>query len=103
MALAAERADLIVIAGPDDGLAELAPAGRAVPCVTVPVGPVQANRTAMARAVAALFVAGAITGLDPSDPPDSPGTGPGSTLAGQFVPRMREGEATGARTTVRSV
>jgi hypothetical protein len=29
-----------------------------------------------------------------------PGTG--STLAGQFVPRMREGEAKGLRTTVRS-
>jgi len=54
MALAAEQADLIVTAGPDDGLAELAAACCVVPCVAVPGG-------ANARAVAALFAAGAIS------------------------------------------
>ena len=42
MELAAGQADLIVIAGPDDGLAGLAAGYGAVPCVTVPGGPATA-------------------------------------------------------------
>jgi enediyne polyketide synthase len=118
MAAAAETADLIVIAGPDDGLASLAadPAAGwgAVPCVAVSGGavsggavsggavsggggPAVADPVAAARVVAALFAAGAI-----SDPGARALTGPGGTLAGPFVPRMREGQAAGRRTTVRS-
>jgi hypothetical protein len=40
---------------------------------------------------------GAISDVGAPDP-----TAPGGTLAGQFVPRMREGEAAAPRTTVRS-
>jgi enediyne polyketide synthase len=100
MALAAEGADLIVIAGPDDGLASH---WGGVPRVAIPGGPGGAagsDPVAAARAGAALFAAGAISdpgSLIPSDP-----AAPGGGLDGAFVPRMREGEVTGPRTTVRS-
>jgi enediyne polyketide synthase len=114
MALAAERADLVVVAGPDDGLARLAAASAAVPCVAVAGGPTQGDPAAAARVVAALFAAGAIGGLAGLDPAGTSlagldlagtgsGPGPGGVRAGQFVPRMRDGEATEARTTIRSV
>ena len=110
MELAAGQADLIVIAGPDDSLAGLAAGYGAVPCVTVRGGPAHVGPTAAARAAAALFAAGAIGSGAISDM--EPGTGPwgvwghsgaGGTLAGRFVPRMREGETAGASTTTRSV
>ena len=110
MELAAGQADLIVIAGPDDSLAGLAAGYGAVPCVTVRGGPAHVGPTAAARAVAALFAAGAIGSGAISDM--EPGTGPwgvwghfgaGGTLAGRFVPRMREGEIAEASTTIRSV
>jgi enediyne polyketide synthase len=104
MALAAEQADLIVTAGLDDGLADLAAACCAVPCVAVPSaavpGPAGAaggdnggayagdNATATARAVAALFAAGAISDVGRLAPP-----GPWT------VPRTRDGESAGQRTT----
>ncbi len=113
MSLAAEGADLVVTAGPDDGLAFMV-AGCGVPCVAVPAQPSQASPAA-ARAVAALFAAGAITDLTPfiSPPP------PAARLAGVAgagrrlpVPRTRDGEPsdaapdagheTGPRTTIRS-
>jgi enediyne polyketide synthase len=113
MSLAAEGADLVVTAGPDDGLAAMV-AGCGVPWVAVPAQPSQAS-PATARAVAALFAAGAITDLTPfmSPPP------PAARLAGVAgagrplpVPRMRDGEPSGAapdaghetgpRTTIRS-
>jgi enediyne polyketide synthase len=146
MALAAEGADLIAIAGADDGLAGLAagPAAYwgAVPCVAVPGGaggqagagqagadrgggdPGGANPgggdlgggglgggglggggLGAARAVAALFAAGAISNLGPLAPSDSWGrrdlAGPGGTRDGPFVPRMRDGESTGPIPAVR--
>ncbi len=118
MAVAAQRADLIVTAGPDEGLAQLAAACCAVPCVAVPgappgvrgtlgAGPRGTSRAgawpggaypaATARAVAALFAAGAIRDaavLNPGGPQDAPASG--------LVPRMRDGEPTGPRATVPS-
>ena len=112
MALAAEQADLIVTAGLDDGLADLAAACCAVPCVAVPSvavpGPAEANAgayagadagaypddnaaanaVATARAVAALFAAGAISDvgqLAPAEP--------------WAVPRTRVSESTRRRAT----
>jgi len=107
MELAAGQADLIVIAGPDDSLAGLAAGYGAVPCVTVRGGPAHVGPAAAARAVAALFAAGAVGSGAISDV--EPGTGPrgasgtGDTLAGRFVPRMREGATAEASTTIRSV
>src|SRR5579859_4074107 len=106
MALAAEHADLIVTAGPDDGLTELAAACCAVPCVAVPAA-------ATARAVAALFAAGAIDDVravadgsgataDGSAAPAAGGSGAAAAAIGWTVPRMRDGDPTGPRTTVRS-
>jgi enediyne polyketide synthase len=100
MAQAAEYTDLIVTAGPDDGLAELAAACCAVPCVAIPPGPGGpggAYPAATARAVAALFAAGAVNDVGALDP-----AGPEGSRAGRLVPRMRDGESTGPRTTVRS-
>ena len=101
VAQAAEHADLIVTAGPDDGLADLAAACCAVPCVAIPPGsggPGGAYPVATARAAAALFAAGAISDVGAADP-----AGPEGTRASRLVPRMRDGEPTGPRTTVRSV
>jgi enediyne polyketide synthase len=100
MAQAAEHADLIVTAGPDDGLADLAAACCAVPCVAIPPGaggPGGAYPAATARAVAALFAAGGINDVGALDP-----TGRAGPRAGRLVPRMRDGESTGRRTTVPS-
>jgi enediyne polyketide synthase len=75
MEQAAEHADLIVIVGPDDGLANLAAACCAVPCVVIPPGPGGpdgAYPAATARAVAALFAAGAINDVGALDPVRSP-------------------------------
>jgi enediyne polyketide synthase len=81
MALAAEQADLIVTAGLDDGLADLAAACCAVPCVAVP-------GAATARAVAALFAAGAISDVGQLAP-----AGPSA------VPPTRDSESVRRRTT----
>jgi acyl transferase domain-containing protein len=108
MALAAEQADLIVTAGVDDGLADLAAACCAVPCVAVPhvtvpgLGGASAGAcpddnagadagayaAATARAVAALFAAGAISDVGQLAPVE-PWT----------VPRTRDSESTRRRTT----
>jgi enediyne polyketide synthase len=108
MALAAGQADLIVTVAPDDGLADLAAAccavpggavagggvaGGGVPGVAVP-GVAGADSEVAARAVAALFAAGAINDVGAAEE-----AGP---RASRLVPRMREGESTGPRTTVRS-
>ena len=100
MALAAQDADLIVTAGPDHGLADLAAACCAVPCVAIPPGPGGpggAYPAATARAVAALFAAGAVNAVGALDP-----AGPRGPRPGRLIPRMRDGESTGPRTTVRS-
>jgi enediyne polyketide synthase len=93
MALAAEGADLIAIAGP-------AARWGTAPCVAIPDGAVGSDPVATARMRAALFAAGATSdpgSLAPSDPDRT-----GRTLDGAFVPRMREGEGTGLSATVRS-
>lgn len=109
MAQAAAAADLIVIAGPDAGLAGRAAECGGVPAVTIPAvhrvsrtpgvhgdtgthgvhgvrpGP---DQVALAQAVAALFAAGAVTDLAPYL--GQPRTArSGSTLASRTVPRMR--------------
>ncbi len=112
IAQAARAADLIVIAGPDAGLAGRAAECGGVPAVAIPAmagvagaqGAPEArrprgghgvrpgtDRTAMAQAVAALFAAGAITDLAPYLG-QARATGPGGTLASRTVPRMRTGE-----------
>ena len=95
MAQAAEHADLIVTAGPDDGLADLAAACCTVPCVAIPPGPGGpggAYPAATARAAAALFAAGAINDVGALDP-----AGPKGPRASALVPRMRDGEPAGPR------
>jgi hypothetical protein len=101
-----------VIAGPDAGLAGRAAECGGVPAIAIPgatgtsgahgtpetrraygvhgvrPGP---DRTAMARAVAALFAAGAVTDLTPYLG-QARATGSGGTLASRTVPRMRTGE-----------
>ena len=80
MALAAEQADLIVVAGPDDGLADLAADCCAAPVVTIPSVPVAGgpggrDPSGYARLAAALAAAGAIsdvTALAPSAPAPAP-------------------------------
>lgn len=97
MAQAAEHADLIVTAGPDDGLADLAAACCTVPCVAIPPGPGGpggAYPAATARAAAALFAAGAINDVGALDP-----AGPQGPQASRLVPRMRDGESTRPRAT----
>ncbi|MGH3230442.1 MAG: acyltransferase domain-containing protein, partial [Streptosporangiaceae bacterium] len=99
MAHAAEHADLIVTAGPDDGLADLVAACCAVPCVAIPPGPGgpgQAYPAATARTVAALFAAGAVNDVGALD-----SAGREDPRASKLVPRMRDGESMGPRTTVR--
>ena len=121
MAQAAAAADLIVIAGPDAGLAGRAAECGGVPAVTIPVvrgvpGTSGAQRThgirgaqgvhgvhgvhgarpgpdqvALAQAVAALFAAGAVTDLAPYLGQTRPARS-GGTLASRTVPRMRTAE-----------
>jgi enediyne polyketide synthase len=98
MARAAAGADLIVIAGPDDGLADLAAGYGARPCVTIPGGPAEAD-PATARVAAALFAAGAISDVSPLV---TPATEPEDTPASRLVPRMRDGESADPITTGRS-
>jgi enediyne polyketide synthase len=105
MARAAEEADLIVIAGPDDGLADLVAGYGTVPCVTVPGGPAETEPAVAARMAAALFAAGAVSDVTPLDPLGAlvaPATEPEDALASRLVPRMREGESAEAGTTARS-
>jgi enediyne polyketide synthase len=113
MSLAADGADLVVTTGPDDGLAAMV-TGYGAPCVAVPAQTSQAG-PATARAVAALFAAGAITDLTPftgSPPPAATLAGVAGTGRPLPVPRMRDGEPpdaapdmghqTGPRTAIRS-
>ncbi len=117
MAQAAAAADLIVIAGPDAGLAARAAECGGVPAVAIPAvrglprtpgvhgapginqaggfrpGP---DQVALAQVVAALFAAGAITDLAPHLGP-ARAAGSGGTLASRTVPRMRTAELTPAR------
>jgi hypothetical protein len=121
MAQAAAAADLIVIAGPDAGLGARAAECGGVPAVAVPAvrgrpaasgghgapGPHRASaaqgarpgpdQVALARAVAALFAAGAITDLAPYLGQARP-VRSGGTLASQTVPRMRTEPLAPART-----
>lgn len=95
MMLAAGPADLIVVAGPDAGLAALAADCCGVPAVTVsgvhPACLPDAARNVPAATVAALFAAGAVTDLAPFM--TAPRTR--DREAGQAVPRMREVEPPG--------
>ena len=92
LTLAAEGADLIVVAGPDAGLADLAAGCCGVPAVAIteapPARPADTARTIPAAVVAALFAAGAVTDLGPF----MAASGPADTLARQRIPRMREAE-----------
>jgi enediyne polyketide synthase len=84
-----ERTDLIVTAGPDDGLAIVAAGCSGVPAIALPVtrhGTLDANSVISAQAVAALFAAGAVTDLSPFL------AIPGSTLAAGTMPRMLDAE-----------
>jgi enediyne polyketide synthase len=84
-----ERTDLIVTAGPDDGLAIVAAGCSGVPAIALPVtrgGTLDANSVISAQAVAALFAAGAVTDLSPFL------AVPGSTLAAGTMPRMLDTE-----------
>ena len=89
MTLAAGQADLIVVAGPDAGLAALAADCCGVPAVTVagvhPARARDAARNVPATAVAALFAAGAVTDLAPFMAAPRPRGVP-------VIPRMREAE-----------
>jgi enediyne polyketide synthase len=102
MALAAEGADLIVCAGPAEGLADLAAGYGSVPCVTVPGGPAETDPAVAARMAAALFAAGAISDVNLLGALVAPAAEPEDALATRLVPRMRDGESAEARTTARS-
>ena len=118
MAQAARAADLIVIAGPDAGLAGRAAECGGVPAVAIPAsrgvlawpgvpagggrglrsgrpgpGPDRAapGQMALAEAIAALFAAGAVTDLRPYLGQER-ATASGGTLASRAVPRMRPAE-----------
>jgi enediyne polyketide synthase len=91
IAQAARAADLIVIAGPDAGLADRAAECGGVPAVAIPGVQPGPDRTAMAQAVAALFAAGAVTDLTPYLG-QARAAGSGGTLASRTVPRMWTGE-----------
>jgi enediyne polyketide synthase len=92
MTQAARGADLIVIAGPDSGLAAAAAECCGVPAVAIPApAPLSLSGTgpvAQARTVAALFAAGAVTDLMPSLTTSRSA----DTLASRTVPRMRAAE-----------
>jgi enediyne polyketide synthase len=95
MTLAAGEADLIVVAGPDAGLAALAGECCDAPAVAVagsaPAHPRDVARNTPAAVVAALFAAGAITDLAPF----MAAPGPADVLARHQIPRMREAEPPG--------
>jgi len=87
MTLAAQVADLIVVAGPDAGLVAAGCAG--LPAVAIPALASAGLPDAIpARTVAALFAAGAISDLLPF----LTTTRPADTLASRTVPRMRDAE-----------
>jgi enediyne polyketide synthase len=89
MAQAARGADLIVIAGPEAGLAAAAAACGGAPAVVIPApAPPASGSVTSAEAVAALFAAGAITDLTPLLTASSST----DTLARRTVPRMRMAE-----------
>jgi enediyne polyketide synthase len=103
MAQAVGAADLIVIAGPDAGLAGRAAESGGVPAVAIPAGHAARGpgwhgpgwhgpeQAALAQAVAALFAAGAITDLAPYLG-QARAAASGGTLASRTVPRMRPAE-----------
>jgi enediyne polyketide synthase len=95
LTVAAAEADLIVVAGPDVGLATLAGRSGDIPAVTVtgaaPADPAHVARSLPASTVAALFAAAAITDLAPF----MAAPGPADVLARQTIPRMREAEPPG--------
>ena len=119
MALAAEQADLIVVAGPDDGLADLAAGCCAAPVVTIPGAPVTEgpggrDPSGYARLAAALTAAGAISDVTvPALSATAPSALAPSALAGTWpVPVTRaagpghgqdSGQEVGAGTTGRPV
>ena len=104
MVLAAGQADLIVIAGPDDSLAGLAAGYGAVPCVTVRGGPAHVGPAAPPGRSPRCSQPGPSATWSQEPGPGRWGHfGAGGTLAGRFVPRMREGEIAEASTTTRSV
>ena len=119
MALAAEQADLIVVAGPDDGLADLAAGCCAAPVVTIPSAPVTEgpggrDPSGYARLAAALTAAGAISDVTaPALSATAPSALAPSALAGTWpAPVTRatgpghgqdSGQEVGAGTTGRSV
>ncbi|MGH3224418.1 MAG: ACP S-malonyltransferase, partial [Streptosporangiaceae bacterium] len=83
------RTDLMVIVGPDDGLAAVAAGCCGLPAIALPAtkhGTLDANSVISAQAVAALFAAGAVADLAPFL------AGPGSMLATGTVPQMRDAE-----------
>ena len=101
MTQAAQGADLIVVAGPDAGLAATAAGCAGLPAVAIPVGstgtgstgiggtgPGDAGAVFPAGTVAALFAAGVISDLLPY----LTRTRPADTLASRTVPRMRTAE-----------
>jgi acyl transferase domain-containing protein len=95
MARAGGLADLIVIAGPDAGLAGRAAECGGVPAVTLPgghgLGKHGLDQMALAQAVAALFAAGAVDDLAPYLG-QARAVASGGTLASRTVPRMRAAE-----------
>jgi enediyne polyketide synthase len=93
MTQAAQGADLIVVAGPDAGLAAAAAGCAGIPAVAIPALASAGLPDAIpavfpARTVAALFAAGAISDLLPF----LATTRPADTLASRTVPRMRNAE-----------
>ena len=94
MSAAAEGADLIVAAAPPDAELTRQAAGYGVPAVAIPASTRPGRMdTTTARALAALFTAGALTDLMPFlAPARPPGTPVTDTLASKTVPRMRVAE-----------
>jgi enediyne polyketide synthase len=94
MALAGEQADLIMVAGPQPGLAAIAALAAGGPAITLPpASTLAAAGTTPAELVAALFAAGAIDDLTPfllarQQEPD---------LVTWAVPPMRDGSQEGAQ------
>jgi enediyne polyketide synthase len=108
MTQAAQGADLIVVAGPDAGLAAAAAGCAGIPAIAIPAlasagladaipvggtGTGDAGAVFPARTVAALFAAGAISDLLPF----LTTTSPADTLASRTVPRMRNAEPAAPR------
>jgi enediyne polyketide synthase len=95
---AAQEADLIVVAGPDAGMAAAAAGCAGIPAVAIPAdashgstGTGEAGAVFPARTVAALFAAGAISDLLPF----LATARPADALASRTVPRMRDAEPAG--------